>query len=280
MNSEKNILLKDIQRRKRKRSLVINSLAVGGALVLFTLLGFVHHKQKSTLCWKLDVQIQAPEGKAYLDEKYISQLAHQASEKIEGAEIDQIDIKAIHKKIAENSTVKEAYVYTSVDGRCVIRVEQRTPIARIFNEDGSSFYLDKDGFTMALSNHYTAKVPVFVGSINEKMHITSFLDRANDQQFLGSTKLDDIYTFTKFISQNEFWKAQVEHVHITSSGDFEVIPRLGNHRINMGDASNLEEKFKKLMAFYANTVHSKDLNNYSSIHLEYDGQVVCVKRLN
>ena len=93
---------------------------------------------------------------------------------------------------------------------------------------------------------------MFVGSINEKMHITSFLDRANDQQFLGSTKLDDIYTFTKFISQNEFWKAQVEHVHITSSGDFEVIPRLGNHRINMGDASNLEEKFKKLMAFYAN----------------------------
>jgi cell division protein FtsQ len=279
VKTEKNILLKDIQRRKRRKSLVLNSLAIGGALALFTLLGFVHQNQKSKLCWKLDIQLDAPDGKAYLNQKVVSDLAHQAVENIEGEPIDKIDIKAIHNKILENSIVKEAYVYTSVDGRCVVQVKQRTPIARIFNEDGSSFYLDKDGFTMALSNYYTAKVPVFVGNIHEKMQSTSILDHAGDQGFLAQTKLDDIYTFTKFIDENEFWKAQVEHVHINSAGDFEIIPRMGNHKINIGDCSELAEKFKKLMAFYANTVHSKDLNDYSSIHLEYDGQVVCVKRM-
>lgn len=278
LKSEKNILLKDVTRKRRRRAIVINSLAVAGALVLFTLLGFVHRKQKSTVCWKLDVQIEATEGQSYLSEKLVSKLANEATDSIIGAELNQIDIDAIHKKIAENSSVKEAHVYTTVDGRCVVRVLQRTPVARIFNTDGSSFYLDKDGFTMALSSYYTAKVPVYVGSIHEKMCATSFKDHASDEAYLKATQLDDIYAFTSFIAGNEFWNAQVEHVHINDAGEFEIIPRVGNHRINMGNAYNLEEKFKKLMAFYANTVHTKDLNQYSSIHVEYDGQVVCVKR--
>ncbi|MBL0314868.1 MAG: hypothetical protein IPP69_03475 [Flavobacteriales bacterium] len=41
MKSEGNILQKDIQRRKDAGVILINTLAVVGAVVLFTLLGFV-----------------------------------------------------------------------------------------------------------------------------------------------------------------------------------------------------------------------------------------------
>lgn len=246
--------------------------------MIFTLLGFVRHHQVNTTCWKMDVRIDAPHGHFYLDERYITRLANEATDSIVGNQLKDIDIAAIHAKIAANSSVKEAHVYTTVDGRCVIHVLQRTPIARIFNADGSSFYLDRDGFTMALSSHYTAKVPVFVGEINEQMQEMSVLDRTDDQEFLRSTLMDDVYRFTTHITGNEFWKAQVEHVHINSQGEFEIVPRVGNHRINMGHADNLDEKFRKLMAFYANTIHTRDLNQYTSIHVEYDGQVVCVRR--
>jgi cell division protein FtsQ len=258
--------------------IVINSIAVVGAIALFTLLGFVSKKQHDAVCWKLDVQVESVGEKKYIDEKLVSTIAQSATDKIVGKSLKEIDIKAIHNKLAENSSIREAHVYTTVDGRCVIRVQQRTPIARIFTEEGNSFYLDKDGFTMALSNYYTAKVPVFTGHIHEKMQEVSILDQSNNEAFLASTSLDEIYQFTKFIQSNEFWKAQVEHVHVDSEGEFEIIPRVGNHRIKMGDANNLEEKFRKLMAFYANTIHTRDLNLYSSINVEYDGQVVCVKR--
>ncbi len=270
--------MKDIQRRKRWKVIAINSAAVVGAIAIFTLLGFVGKKQHDAVCWKLDVQVEEIGEKKYIDEKLVTSMANSATDKIVGKPLNEIDISSIHQKLAENSSIKEAHVYTTVDGRCVIRVKQRTPIARIFTEDGKSFYLDKDGFTMALSNYYTAKVPVFTGAIHESMQTTSILDRNQDEAYLESTLLDDIYVFTKYISANEFWKAQVEHVHITADNEFEIIPRVGNHRIKMGDVNNLEEKFRKLMTFYANTIHSRDLNVYSSINVKYDGQVVCVKR--
>jgi len=258
--------------------IAINSMAVVGAVAIFTLLGFAGKKQSDATCWKLDVTVLGDEEKKYIDETIITKIAETATDKIVGKKVNEIDIAAIHKKLAENSSVKEAHVFTTVDGRCVIEVKQRTPIARILNADGTSFYLDKDGFTMALSSHYTAKVPVFTGVINEKMSQESILNYAPESDYLKSTLLDDIYVLTNFISGNEFWKAQVEHVRISAQKEFEIIPRVGNHLITIGDATNLEEKFRKLMAFYANTIHTRDLNAFSSINVEYDGQVVCVKR--
>lgn len=278
MSNTGNTYIKDIQRRKRWRMIAINSMAVVGAIAIFTLLGFASKKQSDATCWKLDVSVLGDEEKKYIDEAIITKLAETATDKIVGKKINEIDIAAIHKKLAENSSVKEAHVFTTVDGRCVIEVKQRTPIARILNADGTSFYLDKDGFTMALSSHYTAKVPVFTGVINEKMSQESILNYAADSDYLKNTMLDDIYVLTNFISGNEFWKAQVEHVRISAQKEFEIIPRVGNHLITIGDATNLEEKFRKLMAFYANTIHTRDLNAFSSINVEYDGQVVCVKR--
>jgi cell division protein FtsQ len=278
MKTEGNTLIKDIRRRKRLRMMAIYGLAFTGAATLFVLLGFVGKKQHDAVCWKLDVEVRGAEDKKYIDETLITRLANSATDKIVGKPVDEIDISAIHKKLAENSSVREAHVYTTVDGRCVIKVLQRTPIARIFTAQGQSFYLDKDGFTMALSEHYAAKVPVFTGHINEQMSAVSILDRSDDEAFTESTLLDDIYKLTQFIQTNEFWNAMVEHVYVNADGEFEIIPRLGNHHIRIGDAENLEEKFKKLMAFYANTIHTRDLNTYTSINVKYDGQVVCVKR--
>ncbi|MBX7050512.1 MAG: hypothetical protein K1X54_00610 [Flavobacteriales bacterium] len=277
MKPEGNTLQKDIQRRKRRRMILINTLAVIGAVVLFTLLGFVGKRQHDAVCWKLDVQVETVGDKKYIDEALVTRLANSATDQIVGKPLNEIDLVAIHNKLAENSSVREAHVYTTVDGRCIIKVQQRTPIARIFTASGQSFYLDKDGFTMALSDHYTAKVPVFTGDIQENMSNESILDHVQDAEYLNATMLDDIYTLTNFITSNEFWNAQVEHVHV-SNGEFEIIPRVGNHRLKIGDASNLEEKFRKLMAFYANTIHTRDLNQYSTIDVEYRGQVVCVKR--
>jgi cell division protein FtsQ len=278
MKTEGNILMKDIRRRKRMRLLAINALAFAGAAVLFVLLGFVGKKQHDAVCWKLDVQVETTDDRKYIDEALISKIANAATDKIVGKPVNEIDITSIHNKLAENSSVREAHVYTTVDGRCVIKVLQRTPVARIFTEQGDSFYLDKDGFTMALSDHYSAKVPVFTGHISERMTDTSILDHGDDAAFNESTLLDDIYRLTAFISKNEFWSAMVEHVYVNAEGEFEIIPRVGNHHIRIGNAENLEEKFRKLMAFYANTLHTRDLNVYSTINVKYDGQVVCVKR--
>lgn len=278
MSNKGNTLVKDIQRRKRIRLILINTVAVAGALVIFTLLGFVGKKQKDSICWKLDVRIEADSNRRFIDESLVTRIANSATDKIVGKPLKDVDIAAVHRKLMENSSIREAHVYTTVDGRCIIRVLQRTPIARVFTADGSSYYIDKDGFTMALSDDYTARVPVFTGQIHDRMQAESVADMMKNPDFAQKSLLDDIYYFTLYICGNQFWKSMVEHVHINAEGDFEIIPRVGNQRLMIGKAENLDVKFRKLMAFYANTLHSRDLNVYSAINVEYEGQVVCVKR--
>jgi cell division protein FtsQ len=272
-----NIFIKDIEKRKRLRLAVIYSLAFIGAVGLFVLLGFVGKEQSNTACWKLEVQLEAPDGRKFIDEQMITALADSSTDQILGKAVSQVDIQAIHSAISKNSSVSEAHVYTTVDGRCVIHVKQRTPIARIFNAYGESYYLDKDGFTMALSDLATAKLPVFTGEIYDGLRTESVSINFPDS-LAWKTYLDDIYTFTNVVAQDTFWRAQAEHVYINPAGEFEIIPRIGNQRVNVGGLANLPQKLKKLKAFYEHAVSTTDLDQYAVINAQYSGQVVCVKR--
>ena len=276
-NGNTNSFIKDIEKRRRFKLVVIYTLAIVGAGGLMAMLGFVGKKQTGTQCWKLEIQVEAPDGRKFIDEQMIAALADSATAQIVGLPVSQVDIQSIHRVVAANSSVSEAHVYTTVDGRCVIHVKQRAPIARIFNALGESYYLDKDGFTMALSDLAVAKLPVFTGEIYDGLRKESVAIDFPDSLAWG-TYLDEIYQFTQVVAQDTFWRAQVEHVHVTTTGDFEIIPRIGNQRVNVGSVADLPKKLKKLRAFYEHTVSTTDLDQYGVIQAQYDGQVVCIKR--
>jgi cell division protein FtsQ len=201
----------------------------------------------------------------------------EVGDSITGELIRNIPLDQIHESVLSNGAVREASVYTTIDGRLRVEIQQKTPIARILNANGQSFYLDEQGFTMPLSDLYSADVPLFTGNLTEKMMDRSIFELKNDTSFIRRSKLDDIFEITKYISSNEFWSAQVEHIYLNANQDFVIVPRVGEHRIVLGTADNLENKFKKLMAFYVDVMPVKNLNTIKTINLKYKGQVVCEK---
>lgn len=275
MSSQGNQMLHDIQRKKRRRLIMVNVLAFLGAFAIFTLLGFVNKEQKAIRCWKTEVRIRQEGEQPFFAEKEILKMVYSVSDSLVGMTIQSIPIEKIHTRLMEHTGIREAHVYTTVDGKVVIQIDERKPIARIFNNKGESFYLDEQGFTMPTSSQYTPKVPVFVGAIESSVQRGSIFD---SDDHASTTRLRDIHAFVTGLRENDFMQAQLEHVHINEQGEFELIPRVGNHTINMGKPDNLQVKIKKLMAFYANTIQTKDLNKYSVIDLRYRDQVVCVKR--
>jgi hypothetical protein len=48
--------------------------------------------------------------------------------------------------------------------------------------------------------------------------------------------------------------------------------------VNVGYIYHLDEKLKKLRAFYEHTVLADDLDRFSTLQAQYNGQVVGVKR--
>ena len=60
--------------------------------------------------------------------------------------------------------------------------------------------------------------------------------------------------------------------------EFEIIPRVGAHQILLGNAENLELKFRNLKILYEEGLAYEGWNKYEIINLKYNNQVICSKR--
>ena len=87
----------------------------------------------------------------------------------------------------------------------------------------------------------------------------------------------DLFKMANFISQDEFWNAQVSQLFVNDEKEFELIPRVGNHEIIFGEAEKIPFKFDKLMVFYKEALPKTGWNEYSTINLKFKNQIVCTK---
>ncbi|MEN9639297.1 MAG: hypothetical protein RLZZ262_1165 [Bacteroidota bacterium] len=253
--------------------MIFAALSLMGALAISALMGFVEVNRQSTKCWNVDVRVIYKDSSIFLTQDDVQKSIRNHIDSIQNFPLNEIDLNAIHRTVVKTSAVKTAGVYTTVDGRCVIEVEQRVPVVRIFNSEGQSFYMDAEGYTFPASYRAAVRLPVFTGHIPDGVMAESYLD----EKWVYASCMDDILRLANFIRNNAFWSAQIEQVYLNASGNFEATTRVGDHQVIIGDANNLELKFRKWMAFYANTIKGKDLNQYKTINLKFDGQVVCAK---
>jgi cell division protein FtsQ len=72
--------------------------------------------------------------------------------------------------------------------------------------------------------------------------------------------------------------SQVAQVHITPERNFEISPVVGNHLVKLGDGKNMEKKFIRLMAFYRQVMAKTGFDAYSTVDVQYNGQVVATKK--
>ncbi len=192
--------------------------------------------------------------------------------------LNQFDVNILEEKLSNNSSIKDVQVYKTIDGQLNIEVEQRRPIVRVFSKN-DSYYIDEKGNLMLCSNKYTSRLPVVSGNVNEPYSKRYQLNYENlPDSLTEKTILDDVYKISKYIDKSEFWKAQIEQIHVNKVYDFELVPKVGNHKIVFGGVENLESKFEKLMLFYQKGLSKTGWNEYSEINLKYKNQVVCTKR--
>ena len=82
---------------------------------------------------------------------------------------------------------------------------------------------------------------------------------------------------SQLINNDAFLKSQIVQIHISNNGYFELIPRIGNHKILFGSPENMEEKLNKIKLFYTKGPDPKELNLYDTLNVMYNDQIVCSK---
>jgi cell division protein FtsQ len=120
---------------------------------------------------------------------------------------------------------------------------------------------------MPLLENVSTRLPVVIGFTSAKRL------SAKD-----SSVLKGIRSLAGFIYYNDFWNAQIGEIVITEDQNFQLIPVIGDHTINIGSAENIEDKLHRLFVFYKQILSKTGFNKYRVLDVRFNGQVVAINK--
>lgn len=257
----------------------LKKIAIWLGLVSYFILisGFVTGRRSAILCNKVDIVIADSLSKRFLETRDITELLSQNNMLSLGTQLSEVNTSDIESLILKNSLVKNCEVYTTVDGELNIDLWQREPVVRIIDKKGQNYYLDLEGSIIAMSKRFTPHLLVVNGNIRTPFNPNKLENIYSSEYNKNTETLQDIHELALFIRENKFWNSQIVQVYVTSNLEFEIVPRIGPHLIQLGDINNFEQKLEKLRIFYKEGLNNVGWNQYLNINLKYKDQIVCSK---
>jgi cell division protein FtsQ len=226
-------------------------------------------KKNSEFISGLEVKISGVQNNCFIDKKDVLDILQKVNGKdLQKAKVSSLDLTKMEAHLEKDQWVKKAEMFFDNNNVLQIKITEREPIARIFTVSGASFYIDSSLTRLPLSDKFSARLPVF----------TSFPTAVKVLKKRDSVLLNQVKMLSEYIGTHPFWMAQIDQIDITPDAAFELIPKLGNQVIRFGDATNYEEKFNKLLAFYKKVQTSVGWNKYSVLDIQYKNQVIGVSR--
>jgi cell division protein FtsQ len=245
-------------------------------------LGFVSKSEKSIVARKLSVNIHNNEENVFLTEKEVVNFFAERNERIIDQPYSRIDIPSLEKALNAHSAVQNAEVSADINGNVKVDIVQRTPVVRVINKNGESYYIDSESRIMPLNGNYSARTLVATGEIYEpyaRRYQYTVNQIRHNRNFSEVSVLDDILDVTEYVGSDTVLVKLIHQLNVNKDGDLELYPVVGGHRIIFGPASNIAEKFNKLKLFYTQGLNKSDSwKKYSTINLKYKNLVVCTKK--
>ncbi|MBI5372541.1 MAG: hypothetical protein HZA79_11020 [Sphingobacteriales bacterium] len=237
-------------------------LCIGAGM--FTLLMAAISKKNKGRCNGYTIVINGVEANYFIDEEEVEALLKKSAKgDIRGQQVSSLNLHAMETALERNTWISNAELYIDNQDELHVTVTEKEPVARIFTTAGSSFYIDKSGNRMPLSDKLSARVPVFTGfPVLKKM------------TGADSVLSDRVTRAANYIIHDPFWLAQVAQIDIAADRTIEMIPVLGNHVVKMGEGEDIERQFARLMVFYKQVMSRTGLDHYKVINVQYAGQVV------
>ena len=225
------------------------------ALVIF-LYSFTGKRNLNRKVTKAEV-VFVGENQLFVKQQAVNKLLIENNREVSSIQKVNLDLNKLEKNLNAQEMIEKSDVYVSIDGVLKAVVRQKTPIARIFDNEGS-FYIDYEGNRMPLSTNFTARVPLVSGGINKNNN-------------------EDLAQLLRIIHDDPFLKKNIIGIEIMPNGSLKMHNRNFDFQIDFGKLINMEHKFKNYKAFFQKAVLDSSLYKYKKIDLRFTEQVVCTK---
>lgn len=181
---------------------------------------------------------------------------HNITSAADSMNASQFNLTAIEKALSKIDNIESANSYRRADDVIAIDVVPMIPVARVF-APGGSYYVNRSGKHLVANVRYQIDVPVIVGDFN-----------GHEQDLPG------VLGLIERINENDAWRALVSTYKISPNRDIMIVPTISGHYINFGDTLTIDDKFRRLSAFYSKVLPAKGWNYYDTISVKFAGQIV------
>lgn len=170
---------------------------------------------------------------------------------------DELDLNKLEQELQKNEMIASSQVFFDANGVLNAEVVQKTAIARVLTGNGS-YYIDKQGERMPLSNHFSAHVPVVLGKISER----------NREEFIRMLHV---------IFEDDFLKKSITGIKINPDQSLNLTVREYDYNVEFGRLTEIEKKFNNYKAFLHYSKNDTIVPYYKNVNLRFTEQVICTK---
>ncbi|WP_100629167.1 cell division protein FtsQ/DivIB [Algoriphagus formosus] len=242
-----------------------------GVFVILTLIlgGFIAFVEKQSIYKTYqgtEVEIEGVSGLYFVDKQEIETLLAEAFPNLKvGLLLEEVPLNAIEDRLEGHPFIKMADASIGQKGILQLYLEQHQPIARIVRPLAADGYITTEGKIIPISPSYTSRVLILSGDMAEKL--------LNEGGVMN--QMPELMDLIRFISEDEFWNAQITEVEIRERDDIRLYQQVGEQVIELGDAADLEDKFDRIQIFYSEILPRKGWDAYDRVSVKFKEQIVC-----
>lgn len=228
------------------------------ALAYITMAFVIGNQQEENIrCQSIQLTLGDEAGECLLVADTLIHFVEKQYKSFVGISMSTISLHVVNEIVQKYPLVKSCKSYKTIDGVLHINIKQRVPILAFHTPIITHTYLTDDAKVIQLPPSILPHVLVASGNID--------LKRTPKQ----------LFSLARLIYKDKFWKSQIEQVYITPRREVELIPRMGNHIIALGTATEIQRKLDRLRIFYDRVLSQIGWQKYNRIDLAYRNQVVC-----
>ena len=208
-----------------------------------------------------DVRISIEEGimPGFLTEAEVKHMLVTSHVSPIGQAMAYVNLRQMEESLEQAELIERAECYKAQDNVVSINIRQRIPVVRVMNAQSEDYYVDTHGKPMPRTG-YSCHLIVATGSISKQYAEKVLAPLAN------------------IFLNDPFWKNEVVQLNILPDGSVELIPRVGDHVVYLGQPTGVTKKLERLRKFYRYGLNVAGWNKYSRISVEFDNQIICKRR--
>ena len=217
-------------------------------------------RKADEVCQRVTVQIVNKDSTAFVTEQGVQTELAQSGIKVIGKPMWQINAARIEEVLGHSEYLENVECVKATDGELIIRASQLVPVMRVFENDGSSYYVNAAGKRMNATAIYHSDVPVVQGHFTKQFPPTRLLP------------------LVKYVEEDSLLRTLVTMYSMRDSNNIFLVPSIYGHVVNMGGVNGFEQKFEKLKLFYREVMPAKGWETYDTISVKWNHQVVATRR--